>query len=765
MTERQAQPSFSAESSPDKSCDRSQTEVTAFYDDFVTKLLKNYIYGNPRVEAAIAHTLRSLPENPRRILDLGCGIGWSTWEIKRNYPDAFVLGIDLSPNLIAMAQRLFKSPNLEFTVRDLTEPGAIFDEAFDAIVMLDTYEHISRKDRATVHQFLNKTLTSQGVFIASCPSILHQNYLRTSEPEGLQPVDEDITLEEVAQLSRDLNGTVIYFNNVTIWRTRDYIHFTIARDRPFEFQNQSAQNIPLPLEPPAIRSQRVKSRLQVSEPTDFAQTNEAEKPTICIVSPNENAYSETFIHAHIERLPARIIPLYRNSFPLGQDPRVIRQFFWENKVEALLAEYGPSGVALMEVCEQAGIPLIVHFHGGDAYDRETIAGIGQRYPELFAKAAAIIVVSRDMERQLIGLGAPRETLHYNTYGVDLSRFKGADPAQSPPQFVAVGRFVDKKAPYLSILAFKQVYEDCPEARLVAIGDGPLWEACQQLAQSLGIGEAIEFLGPRSHTEVAEIVARSRAFIQHSLQTRYGDSEGTPVAILEAGAAGLPTVATRHAGITDAIVDGETGLLVDEGDIAGMAAAMLQLTRDPALAGRLGKAARERIAAEFSLDRSIDNLWAIVETAIARSRSRRRLEPLKLRDINLIVFPDWKAPEELILSQLQAVLKALVNHRDRNRITWLIDCGELSETDVNLALGGVVMNLMMEENLEISDELVISPVENLQVKEWNQLFPKLTGKIVLSQENQEAIVACEGEKLVCYKIDDLDDLKFMHNPKA
>jgi len=384
---------------------------------------------------------------------------------------------------------------------------------------------------------------------------------------------------------------------------------------------------------------------------------------VCIVSPTADKYSETFIRAHIERLPVKIKALYGRSFPafsenddrpllpwiqygvnvalsrlLGLDPKrvhqavlnyyprhmreaALRRYLRRERVQAVLAEYGHAGVAIMNICREAEIPLIVHFHGFDAYRSSALEASGQRYPQLFESAAAIIAASRDMERQLLHLGARRENLYYNPYGVDLSLFHPADPACAPPVFVAVGRFVDKKAPHLTLLAFKKVYEASPEARLIMIGDGQLWEACRQLCRALGLTDAVEFLGPRSHLEVAATMRRGRAFVQHSVRPSHGDSEGTPVAVLEAGAAGLPVVATKHAGIQDVVIDGETGLLVDEGDVEGMAERMLRLANDPALATRLGRAARQRICNEFSMEKSIASLWCIIESAIQECQKR------------------------------------------------------------------------------------------------------------------------------------------------
>jgi glycosyltransferase involved in cell wall biosynthesis len=109
------------------------------------------------------------------------------------------------------------------------------------------------------------------------------------------------------------------------------------------------------------------------------------------------------------------------------------------------------------------------------------------------------------------------------------------------------------------------------------------------------------------------------FVQHSVVASTGDREGTPVAVLEAGAAGLPVVATRHEGIADVVVDGETGLLVEEGDVDGMGDALVELLTDPERARRIGRAARERVELLFSLESTTERLCSILEQACAGSR--------------------------------------------------------------------------------------------------------------------------------------------------
>ena len=386
--------------------------------------------------------------------------------------------------------------------------------------------------------------------------------------------------------------------------------------------------------------------MSLAEPTT---TNSSDRQrVVCVFAPQRDAYSQTFIRAHKEYLPAKTTSLYTKDYEtfadddgplvkpelanrlsrailhrsLNLDPKyfqeqALRRFLRRNKVEAVLAEFGPTATLMMDVCSELRIPLIAHFHGFDAYRRTTLETFGRHYPKLFDIAAAIIAVSRDMQDQLVSLGAPACKLHYNSCGVDTSIFKGANPRDSPPTFIAVGRFVDKKAPHLSLLAFKQTLEKVPQARLVMIGNGPLWEACYQITRSFGLTNAVDLRGPCPQSEVADLMKSARVFIQHSVTTCNGDSEGTPVAILEAAASSLPVVSTRHAGIKDAVLDGKTGFLVNEGDVTGMAEHMTRLALCPDLAHDLGKAGREWIRSEYSMDGSINRLWSIIKSAINR----------------------------------------------------------------------------------------------------------------------------------------------------
>jgi colanic acid/amylovoran biosynthesis glycosyltransferase len=371
---------------------------------------------------------------------------------------------------------------------------------------------------------------------------------------------------------------------------------------------------------------------------------------ICVVVPSSLGYSETFLQAHVDTLAAAVS--YLDYFPIdvaaefpdhvsnGRAEQLklrlrrtwheyilnpiktiyLRNFFRRNKINVVLAEYGIIGAAVLKACKELKISLVVHFHGSDAYTHEVIDQYKHKYKEMFDYSSAIIVVSRHMVEQLIRLGAPREKVFYSPYGVDTKQFQQGCGLSAPMRVIAVGRFVEKKAPYLTILAFEKVLQRLPEAKLVMVGSGMLHDVCRRLIKSLHIEESVDLKGILSHDQVAELMQNSRVFVQHSLVPASGDCEGTPVAVLEAAASGLPVVSTKHAGIIDAVRQGETGFLVDEGDIEAMAEYIYQLLSNPDLATRMGNSARNHINENFN-ESNLKKLRDIVEMSSSEKATR------------------------------------------------------------------------------------------------------------------------------------------------
>ncbi len=357
---------------------------------------------------------------------------------------------------------------------------------------------------------------------------------------------------------------------------------------------------------------------------------------IAITSVSSDAYSETFIKAQVELLPVYLL-LHTGWLPhrvnhgdviskWKKTVNTIWVFFFKKdlftltaelvlllkkeKIEVVLAQYGPGACAMMEVCKQASVDLVAHFHGYDATEKNTLSRYAEEYQKLFKQAKLVIAVSQKMKLQLIELGCPDTKIRVNPCAPQ-DRFFELKPRYDTNLFLAVGRFVEKKAPHLTIQAFQHVILKSPEARLVMVGDGPLWDTCKTMVQDLGIEDYVSFPGALSHEEISVLMEKSLAFVQHSVVAASGDSEGTPVAVLEASAAGLPVIATKHGGISDVVVSGETGVLVEEHDVQGMAQAMLSLLENRNLAQSMGQAGRERIRNHFSMQHHISTLRSVL----------------------------------------------------------------------------------------------------------------------------------------------------------
>jgi glycosyltransferase involved in cell wall biosynthesis len=133
-----------------------------------------------------------------------------------------------------------------------------------------------------------------------------------------------------------------------------------------------------------------------------------------------------------------------------------------------------------------------------------------------------------------------------------------------------------------------------------IGDGPLRETVAEAANRLDLGAALELAGSLPHDSVLDAYANADIYVQHSVVAPDGDSEGLPVSITEALAARLPVIATRHSGIPEVVMDGQTGYLVAERDYEAMGHRMADLAERPDTWSTLGNAGQQLLEAEFAI---------------------------------------------------------------------------------------------------------------------------------------------------------------------
>ncbi len=124
---------------------------------------------------------------------------------------------------------------------------------------------------------------------------------------------------------------------------------------------------------------------------------------------------------------------------------------------------------------------------------------------------------------------------------------------------------------------------------------------------------------------------------------------------------------------------------------------------------------------------------------------------RLKDINLIIFPDWLQPEDLLFQDLVNLLRVVAKHPDKSHMTLLVDTSNIADEEAELAVSGVVMNLLMEEELDLEEGPEISLTGKLSEMQWSELLPRIHARIVLEYENQQAIT----HTLPSYKLDSLN----------
>ncbi|GAB4188523.1 MAG: hypothetical protein Fur006_29010 [Coleofasciculaceae cyanobacterium] len=131
------------------------------------------------------------------------------------------------------------------------------------------------------------------------------------------------------------------------------------------------------------------------------------------------------------------------------------------------------------------------------------------------------------------------------------------------------------------------------------------------------------------------------------------------------------------------------------------------------------------------------------------------EHINLREVNLIVFPDWFQSEESLSSDLASVIKTVLAHPDHDRITLLLDTTNIPDEEANLILSGILMNLLLQEDLSGDEEAGITLLGTLTARQWETLFSHVNLRIALATENQQAIAQSGAANLPSSQVEDLD----------
>jgi phosphatidylinositol alpha-1,6-mannosyltransferase len=248
---------------------------------------------------------------------------------------------------------------------------------------------------------------------------------------------------------------------------------------------------------------------------------------------------------------------------------------------------------------------------------------------VFERAARFVAVSRFSADLVIGAGVDRGGVTTVANGVDPVFFAPRDATAlrrrhglaGRPVLLTVARLVARKGVDRVIAALPRIIAQVADLIYVVVGTGPDEARLRALAGGLGVEAQIRFIGAVRREDLSDWYNACDAFVLPSL-SRNGDVEGFGLAVLEASACGKPVIVSCEGGMADAVVPGETGLVVDPDDCEALADAAVRLlsSREGPALGRNGRA---HVLAAANWRVSADKLMKTIETAVAADRQYRR----------------------------------------------------------------------------------------------------------------------------------------------
>jgi colanic acid/amylovoran biosynthesis glycosyltransferase len=294
------------------------------------------------------------------------------------------------------------------------------------------------------------------------------------------------------------------------------------------------------------------------------------------------------------------------------------------KLDLIHAHFGPDGVYALALAEKIKRPLLVTFHGHDITVKRSAmwkSGNPSYYQLIFQeaalqkKAANFIAVSKFIHSRLLQQGYPSEKIIQHYIGVDLEKFS---PRKQPPTeryILCVARHTAKKGVDMLIKGFAKISYKYPQIDLIQVGQGDRTSKLKALANELGIGNRIRFLGAQPYSVVQSLMKHAEIFALPSQTAEDGNSEALGIVFNEASACAIPIISTQHGGIPEAVLDGETGFLVPEKSDQALAEKLDILLSDRGLGQEMGRRGREFVEDVFDLRKQTEKLEAIYDSVL------------------------------------------------------------------------------------------------------------------------------------------------------
>jgi colanic acid/amylovoran biosynthesis glycosyltransferase len=243
---------------------------------------------------------------------------------------------------------------------------------------------------------------------------------------------------------------------------------------------------------------------------------------------------------------------------------------------------------------------------------------------MFKEMDCFLAMSEDMKRDAIALGAPERKIIVHYHGINAQRFRYDERtycAKKRFTILCVGTLEGKKGQHHLLRAVAELRRVRPDidAHVVLVGEGPLQKELKQIVKREGLSRIVTMTGFVQHLnpKFLQYYRDADVFVHFSTTQRDNDKEGIPGTIVEAMAAGLPVVATHHAGIPEAIAHGIHGVLLEEHDIAGITKSLIALYESEEMRAKLGRAAARRALNDLDVRTKTRSLERIYDSVAQR----------------------------------------------------------------------------------------------------------------------------------------------------
>ncbi|MBI2549651.1 glycosyltransferase [Candidatus Woesearchaeota archaeon] len=291
----------------------------------------------------------------------------------------------------------------------------------------------------------------------------------------------------------------------------------------------------------------------------------------------------------------------------------------------------PQGLVAAVIGKLLKIPVVVTAHAGDVFPlNKPFFRILSRFS---VRSAAAVTVNSIYTRAAVEKISGRKDISIIPMGVDLKLFSSSSPAAAEAvrkrcgiggrdgkMILFVGRLAEKKGVTHLIAAMAEIIKKNPGCKLVIVGDGPEKPALVRQSQQLGLSENVVFAGSVPNNALPSFYRAADVFVLPSIVDRKGDTEGLGVVLLEAIAAGTPVVASNIGGIPDIVINGKTGLLVEQKNRQRLATAIALLLKNPQMRKKLSAAAKSHVARSFSWDALANRFYALFATVASESKT-------------------------------------------------------------------------------------------------------------------------------------------------